>query len=95
MLINTWYVAARSDEIGEALNVIPESVALEGTVRTFTIPVLDLIERRMRELSEGIGQAFELSVDFRFPRNYPPTINHAAETDFVRRALTELKESVR
>ena len=36
---------------GEATNVIPESCEIQGTVRTFTLEVLDLIERRMREIA--------------------------------------------
>jgi metal-dependent amidase/aminoacylase/carboxypeptidase family protein len=33
---------------GEATNVVPDSCELQGTVRTFTLEVLDLIEQRMR-----------------------------------------------
>ena len=69
---------------GEATNVIPESCVLEGTVRTFTLEVLDLIEQRMREVAAGVGATFGLEVEFAFHRNYPPTINHPAESEFVR-----------
>ena len=69
---------------GEATNVVPESCELEGTVRTFTLEVLDLIETRMREVAEHTAAAFGMSCDFEFRRNYPPTINHAAETAFTR-----------
>jgi acetylornithine deacetylase/succinyl-diaminopimelate desuccinylase-like protein len=33
---------------GEATNVVPDSCELQGTVRTFTLEVLDMIEQRMR-----------------------------------------------
>ncbi len=36
---------------GEATNVVPDCCEIQGTVRTFTTEVLDLIEQRMRELS--------------------------------------------
>jgi hippurate hydrolase len=72
---------------GEALNVVPDSATIEGTVRTFSTEVLDLIERRMREVAEGIAAAFGASCRFEFDRYYPPTINHPAETEFVRRTL--------
>jgi hippurate hydrolase len=85
--IDTGVISVTIMKAGEATNVIPDSVELQGTVRTFTVPVLDLIERRMRELTEGIASAFELTPEFHFHRNYPPTINHVAETDFVRQAL--------
>jgi hippurate hydrolase len=75
---------------GEATNVIPERCELQGTVRTFTLETLDLIERRMQQITEATAQAFEMEVDFGFHRNYPPTINHPAETEFVRGVLSEL-----
>jgi amidohydrolase len=75
---------------GEATNVVPDSCEIRGTVRTFTIEVLDLIERRMREISHSLCEAFGASCDFAFDRNYPPTINHARETRFTREVLTGL-----
>ena len=75
---------------GEATNVVPNTCTLEGTVRTFTLEVLDLIEERMQAMSEAISLAYGCSVDFHFERNYPPTINHAAQTDMVRLAASRV-----
>ena len=75
---------------GEATNVVPDHCEIQGTVRTFTIEVLDMIERRMREIAEHTAAAFGASVAFDFHRNYPPTINHAAEAEFVRGVMRDL-----
>jgi hippurate hydrolase len=75
---------------GEATNVSPDSCELQGTVRTFTLEVLDMIERRMRQIAEATCQAFDASCEFEFRRNYPPTINHPLETEFVRDLLSSL-----
>ena len=75
---------------GEATNVVPDSCEIQGTVRTFTLDVLDMIERRMKQVAEGVAQTFELTCEFEFRRNYPPTINHDNETAFVGRVLTEM-----
>jgi amidohydrolase len=72
---------------GEATNVIPDSCELQGTVRTFTGEVLDLIEKRMREISEHTCAAFGVSCDFEFERNYPPTINAEHEAAFCRKVM--------
>ncbi|MBK8666980.1 MAG: amidohydrolase [Burkholderiales bacterium] len=72
---------------GEATNVIPDSCEIQGTVRTFTFEVLDLIERRMQEISEGVSAAFGAECDFEFVRNYPPTINTPYEAEFCRRVM--------
>jgi amidohydrolase len=75
---------------GEATNVVPDTCVMEGTVRSFTLEVLDLIERRMKEIAEHTAAAFGARCEFEFVRNYPPTINHPRETEFVRRVMAEL-----
>jgi len=75
---------------GEATNVIPDSCELQGTVRTFSFAVLDLIEQRMRVVAEHTAAAFGLTCTFEFFRNYPPTINSAPEADFARQVMAEL-----
>nr|WP_034333256.1 M20 aminoacylase family protein [Herbaspirillum sp. B39] len=74
---------------GSATNVIPDEAMMVGTVRTFSLPVLDLIERRMQEIAEHTAAAFDATVEFRFNRNYPPLINHPEETAFAVEVLTE------
>jgi hypothetical protein len=69
---------------GEATNVIPDTCELQGTVRTFTLEVLDLIEQRMQEIAEHTCAAFGMRCEFSFHRNYPPTINSAPEAEFAR-----------
>ena len=75
---------------GEATNVVPDTCELQGTVRTFTLEVLDLIEKRMRQIAEHVCAAHEASCDFEFVRNYPPTINSAAETEFARQVMASI-----
>jgi amidohydrolase len=88
--IDTGVISVTMIHTGEATNVIPEVCTVEGTVRTFTTEVLDLIEQRMQAMTEALASAYGCGVDFKFARNYPPTINHEAETDFARRALAEV-----
>ncbi|GJI98003.1 hydrolase [Duganella caerulea] len=68
---------------GSATNVIPDEAELVGTVRTFTQPVLDMIEQRMGEIAQHTAAAFGAEVEFKFRRNYPPLVNHPAETKFA------------
>jgi hippurate hydrolase len=75
---------------GDATNVVPDSCELQGTVRTFTLPVLDLIERRMRQIAEHVCAAHEATCEFEFHRNYPPTINTDAETAFARGVMASI-----
>jgi hippurate hydrolase len=72
---------------GEATNVVPDHCEMQGTVRTFTTEVLDMIEQRMREVANHTCAAFGATCTFEFERNYPPTINHAAETQFAKEVM--------
>jgi amidohydrolase len=72
---------------GSATNVIPDEAVLGGTVRTFSTGVLDLIERRMQEMAAGVAAAHNASVEFHFKRNYPPLVNHPAQTAFAIEAM--------
>jgi len=75
---------------GETSNVIPDSAFIGGTVRTFTLEVLDLIETRLREIAHGVAGAFDCSAEIEFIRNYPPLINHQQEVDFAVSVITDL-----
>ena len=72
---------------GEATNVVPDACQIRGTVRTFSMETLDMIEARMAVVAEHTCAAFGASCDFKFTRNYPPTVNHPAETEFIKRVL--------
>ena len=75
---------------GETSNVIPDSAFIGGTVRTFTLEVLDLIETRLREITHGVAGAFDCSAEIEFIRSYPPLINHQREVDFAVSVITDL-----
>jgi amidohydrolase len=72
---------------GSATNVIPDDAVMIGTVRTFSTEVLDLIERRMHEIADGLASGFGAAIDFSFKRNYPPLINHPEQTAFAIEAM--------
>ena len=75
---------------GEASNVVPDACELQGTVRTFTTEVLDLIERRMRQVAEHTCAAHEARCEFELVRNYPPTVNSPAEAAFARQVMVDI-----
>jgi amidohydrolase len=88
--VETGVISVTMIEAGEATNVTPETVTLQGTVRTFTSDTLDLIESRMREMTQHLCAAHGATAEFEFHRNYPPTINHPDETAFARKVMTEV-----
>jgi amidohydrolase len=75
---------------GEATNVVPDHCELQGTVRTFSVEVLDMMEQRMRDIAAHTCAAFGATCSFEFERNYPPTINHPAESEFAREVMADI-----
>jgi hippurate hydrolase len=69
---------------GKASNVIPERAEMAITIRSFDRTVRDMLETRIREVAEGQAASYGMSVTITYERGYEPTINHPAETDFVR-----------
>lgn len=88
--IDAGVVSVTMIHAGAATNVIPDSCELQGTVRTFTLEVLDLIEQRMREIAQHTCAAYGATCEFEFERNYPPTINSASEAEFARQVMSSI-----
>jgi amidohydrolase len=63
---------------GQRQNIIPEEVEMRGTVRTFDGKVQDLIERRLREVLDGVTRAAGASYVLEYDRGYPLTVNDRA-----------------
>ena len=88
--LETAVISVTMIHAGSVANVIPDTCEMQGTVRAYSAGTLDLIEQRMREITEHSGAVFGARVDFDFRRNYPSTINHVAETAFARRVLLDM-----
>lgn len=73
-----------------AASVIPGQAKLVGTVRTFSDTVQQLIETRMRTVIQSVAESYGATAEFNYLRNYPATINTAANANFVADVATEL-----
>lgn len=61
---------------GSAFNVIPNEVKLEGTIRTFSQSVRDLIPQKLEACARGIAQAHGGDIEFVYEPKYPVLINN-------------------
>jgi hippurate hydrolase len=75
---------------GSAYNVIPDELHIGGTARSLEPTVQDLIERRIGEIARGVAALYGADAEFAYHRNYPPTINHRAETEFAAAVAAEV-----
>jgi amidohydrolase len=65
---------------GERHNIIPATVEIGGTIRTFDDTVLDTIESRIRDIFDGVTKAHHASFELTFDRSHPMTVNDAELT---------------
>jgi amidohydrolase len=66
---------------GSARNVIPQTAELKGTVRALTAEVRALVEKRLRDVIDGVARMTGAKIDLDFERGYPVVVNHAAQTE--------------
>jgi hippurate hydrolase len=72
----------QTSQVG-AFNVVPETVRLVGTVRSFRPQTRELAERRLREIATKMAEALGASAEIEYVRGYPATVNSAREAAFA------------
>ncbi|MGB0634986.1 MAG: M20 aminoacylase family protein [Paracoccaceae bacterium] len=77
----------------KAFNVIPEHVTLKGTIRTMSVDMRDLAEKRLKEISNSVSQTFGGSCEVDFRRGYPVMENHKEQTEFAASVATSVSGS--
>lgn len=87
---------------GTALNVIPDEVVMEGTVRSLTPEIRDLVQTRLEQMLPTIAEGFCGQCKVEYRRGGPPLINndkvlaavvHAGEKVLGKEHVVELKEA--
>jgi amidohydrolase len=71
-------------------NIIPSRVTINGTARSYTPKVRDLMEKRLAELAHAQAAAFGCSAEVVYDRRYPPLVTHAEPTAVSVAAATAL-----
>ena len=66
-------------QAGSAHNVIPDTVSLAGTARSFSAGTRARLEEAIRDISATIAASHDCNLDFKWHPGYPATVNHAAE----------------
>lgn len=68
---------------GEAFNIIPETAAMRGTVRTFGGEIYDRVPDLMQDIVTGIARAMGGDATFEYTRLVPATVNDPAMADLM------------
>ena len=75
---------------GDAYNIIPDTVRMHGSVRTFLPETRNEIPSRILKVSEGVCAALGASCELNFINGYPATVNSVPETDISAKAAIDL-----
>jgi hippurate hydrolase len=73
---------------GDAHNVIPNESKLGGTIRTLDGDIREYGEKRLREITQSVADAYGCEVQLEFRRGYPVTVNHDIETEIATQAAS-------
>ena len=76
---------------GNASNVIPSEVKVKGTLRSLTMDGLRELQKRVKEIAEGIAQTHGCEANVEYVGNdYPPTVNDSEMWKFAKNVGIEL-----
>ena len=68
---------------GSADNIVPDTAYICGTVRTFEPHVREMVRRRLAQICEGQGAAYDVTVRLDYIEGYPATVNDPGQAAFA------------
>ena len=74
---------------GSAFNIIPGTVEIEGTVRTFEREVKDKVKKRMEGIARGIESSYDVKCDLAYTEGYPALLNDNAQLNHLVNVMQE------
>ena len=75
---------------GTAPNIIPDTVTMGGSIRTFDEETRSFIKKRMTEIAEGIGTSFRADVQVSFGSGCPTLVNDKEMSECALKYIKEL-----
>lgn len=103
VIANLQYVVARQTDPGDrvvvsinqvnggtANNVIPDSLTLAGTVRTFDPATREHTREAIAEIASGIAAAHGARAETKYSLGYDPTVNDRGSAEFIMRQAEEI-----
>jgi len=75
---------------GTAYNIIADFAVIEGTARSLSHHVRELLARRIGDIATAVAAAHRAECTYRYTYGYPPLVNHAGFTELVAQIAGEL-----
>ncbi|RDJ27708.1 amidohydrolase [Bosea caraganae] len=87
--LETAVVSVGSIHGGTASNVIPDSVELKLTIRSFSAAVREQLQRRIPALAQAQAESFGARAEVKYRLGFPALVNRGEETAFARKVAIE------
>ncbi|HDS30925.1 MAG TPA: amidohydrolase [Firmicutes bacterium] len=84
--VDTGVVTVASINAGSSFNIIPPEVKMMGTCRTFSDEGRKIVEKRFKEIVNGIAKSMGGSVEIDFKHQLPATVNDEAMCEIMWKA---------
>ena len=68
---------------GNSYNIMPETVSIQGTVRSLDKEVREFLGGRIPEICKNLGKIYGADVEVNYIYQYPVTINHKEANDVI------------
>ena len=88
--VDSLVISVTKIHAGDAYNVIPDSVQMHGTVRTFQPETRKEIPSSMLRVTDGVCAAYGGTCELNYMSGYPATINSVAEAEISAKAVVDL-----
>ena len=88
--LQTAVVSVTTIHAGEAFNVIPSQVEMQGTIRTFEPAVRQRVLERFEQIVRGVAAAFECEAQIELTAVSPAVVNDAQVTQRVQEIARNL-----
>jgi amidohydrolase len=88
--LDTAVISVTSVKGGEAFNVIPSTVDMKGTIRTFRPQVRSMVLERFHSIVEGVARAMGCQVEIQITSITPAVINDSQITELICKTCTNL-----
>lgn len=80
-------ISFTSIHTGTTFNVLPDSVEIKGTLRTFDSNTRKEILELLQNILENFRRLYHFEYSFLLKEGYPPTINSKKEVDFLKEII--------
>lgn len=88
--VDTAVVSITALSAGSAYNIIPETVELKGTLRTFSASLRAQLMARIEEIAVGVAQALRCQAEVRFLHGSPAVVNDAVMTERLKAVAAQV-----